>query len=425
MRSNILENCMLNIGYWILAAVAMAAPLTLTAASRFPQPEFDSGYVAHKMPHPAPDFAVTPMMDILILVVALCIAVVLVRKVRSRNWILFFGLICLGWFGFIRNGCFCPIGTIQNVALSLFTGVRLPLVMGLFFAVPLIFSLLSGRVFCSVICPLGALQELFIVKPLRMPKSLDATLRIIPLIVLSVGIVCAVNGAGFIICRTDPFVGIFRQSAALPMLLTGMGVLLVGTVVARPYCRYFCPYGVLLEICSLISWKQVELTSNECINCRLCVGMCPVDAIEAPRPALSDKVRGRQFKQFLYLLVFLPIIILAGAGVGHLAGAGVAQLHPGVMLVEKWQSVEEHDEDLFPSIEAFKRSGGTIEQAKMQAAEIVGRFREGCMYSGVFIGLILGLRLLVLSKLQGRKVHQASRSRCVACGRCFSVCPNK
>ncbi len=420
MKIKKIVNRILKIYYWLLAA---AATLPATASSRFPQPQFDSGYVAEKVAYPLPSFAVTPAADVLLLVAALAIAVFLVRRVRSRRWILLFGLICLGWFGFIRNGCFCPVGTIQNVALALFSGVRLPLAVGLFFAAPLIFALLYGRVFCSVVCPLGALQELFIVRPLRIPGALDAILRIIPLMVLTLGVVCAVNGAGFIICRTDPFVGLFRQSAALPMLLTGMGVLLAGTVVARPYCRYFCPYGVLLELCSRVSWKQVELTPNECINCRLCVGMCPVDAIEAPRPALSDKVRGRQFRQFVYLLVFLPLIMIGGAGLGHLAGAGVAQLHPAVMLVEKWHSVEEPDEELFPEIEAFKRSGGTIAQAEEQAAVVTGRFREGCRYAGLFIGLILGLRLLVLSKLQGHKVHQASPTRCVACGRCFAVCP--
>jgi len=426
MKKKILENWILNIGYWILAAIALAAPLpAMAASSRFPEPQFDSGYVAEKMPHLAPDFAVSPLMDVIILFFALCMAVVLIRKIRSRKMILFFGIICLGWFGFVRHGCFCPIGTIQNVSLALFSGAKVPVSIALFFALPLVFSLLFGRVFCSVVCPLGALQELFVVKPLHMPKALDAILRIIPLIVLTFGIVCAVNGAGFIICRTDPFVGIFRQSAALPMLMTGMGVLLVGTVVARPYCRYFCPYGVLLEICSFFSWKKVELTTNECINCRLCVGMCPVDAIEAPRPALSDKMRGRQFKQFLYLLVFLPLIIIGSAGIGHLAGASVARLHPGVMLVEKWSSVEEVDEDLFPAIEAFKRDGGSLEQAQEAVAVIITSFRKGCMYAGAFIGLILGLRLLVLSKLQGQKVHQASRTKCIACGRCFAVCPNR
>ncbi len=423
MRSKKLEHWILAIGHWILAAVAMTASLTATAASRFPQPQFDTGYVADKMPHPAPSFAVTPLFDVLILAAALGVATLLVHRIRKRKLILLFGIIFLGWFGFVRNGCFCPVGTIQNVAVALCTGARLPMAIALFFALPLIFALLFGRVFCSIVCPLGALQELFVVKPLRVPKAIDAVLRIVPLLVLCLGVVCAVNGAGFIICRTDPFVGLFRQTASLPMILTGMGVLLVATVVARPYCRYFCPYGVLLEICSRVAWKPVKLTQGDCINCRLCVGMCSVDAIEAPQPALSDRVRGYQFKQFLYLLVFLPLIVIGASGIGYLAGAGVARLHPGVVMVDNWRDSAEEDFDLYPSIEAFTRHGGNLEIAEVQAREIVDNFRWGTMLSGAFIGLVLGLRLLMLSKIQGLKVHQTSLTRCVACGRCFAVCP--
>lgn len=411
-------------GYWILAAIA-AAPSAASAASRFPKPDFETDYVVDKIPNLAPDFAVSPLVDVLILAAALGMAALLVHRIRVRKWILFFGLICLGWFGFIRNGCFCPVGCIQNVAVALFTGVRLPMAIALFFALPLIFALFFGRVFCSVVCPLGALQELFVVKPIRMPKAIDSVLRIIPLLVLSIGIVCAINGAGFIICRTDPFVGFFRKTASLPMLLTGMGVLLVGTVVARPYCRYFCPYGVLLGICSRIAWKPVEITKGDCVNCRLCVGMCPVDAIEAPRPALSDKVRGHQFKQFFYLLVFLPLIVVGAGGIGYLSGSGVAHLHPGVAMVDNWKSTAEEDYDLYPAIEAFTRNGGTLQTAEKQADKIIKDFRMGSLWSGAFIGLILGLRLLVLSRLQGLKVHQTSRTQCVACGRCFAVCPAK
>ncbi len=408
-----------------LAVLAATLPLAAAASSRFPKPQFDTEYTAPEMPNPMPDFAVTPLADVLILAGALIVAVLLVRRVRLRRWILLFGLISLWWFGFVRNGCFCPVGTVQNVAASLAGHGGIPLAVALFFALPLIFALLYGRVFCSVVCPLGTLQEFFIVKPLRLPRALDAVLRIVPLIVLCLGVVCVVNGAGYVICRTDPFVGIFRQSAALPMLLTGMGVLLVGTVVARPYCRYFCPYGVLLELCSRIAWKPVEIAVGECVNCRLCIGVCPVDAVEAPRPALSDKLRGRQFRQFLCLLVLLPLFVIGGGGIGYLSGAGIATLHPGVMLVENWRGTPEEDHDLFPAIESFKRGGGDLEGAERRASEIIARFRRDSLWSGVFIGLVLGLRLLALSRLPGLSLHQASRTRCVACGRCFGVCPAK
>jgi NAD-dependent dihydropyrimidine dehydrogenase PreA subunit len=57
------------------------------------------------------------------------------------------------------------------------------------------------------------------------------------------------------------------------------------------------------------------------------------------------------------------------------------------------------------------------------AAQTVGRFRTGCAGAGLFMGLAIVLRLLGLTQLQKRSVHEADRVRCIACGRCFPACP--
>lgn len=393
------------------------------ANSRFPRPQFDSGHTVPQATHPAYEALVPAWADVLILVAALGISVWLVRRVRSRRWILAFSMVCLAWFGFVRHGCICPVGSVQNVAVAAWTGGGLPWFVAALFALPLLTALLFGRVFCAAVCPLGALQDLFVVKPQRVPRALDAVLRLVPLAVLSVGLVYAVNGAGYLVCRTDPFVGLFRRSAPLPMLLTGMAVLLVGLVVARPYCRYFCPYGVLLEGCSRLAWKRVEVTGADCINCRLCVGTCPVDAIAAPRPELSDAARVRQFRRFVVILALVPVLVAGCAGAGWLSGAFVAKAHPSVALVARLGSAAAADEDLYPEIEAFKRTGKSREWAEARAAETVERFRKGCAGAGLFIGVVIALRLLGLARLQRRSLHQADRLRCVACGRCFAACP--
>jgi NAD-dependent dihydropyrimidine dehydrogenase PreA subunit len=206
-------------------------------------------------------------------------------------------------------------------------------------------------------------------------------------------------------------------------MLTGMAVLLVGLVVARPYCRYFCPYGVLLEICARLSWRSVSLTENTCINCRLCAGTCPVDAIVAPRAPLNDAARLRQFKRFMTLLALAPLLVAGCAGAGWLAGAAVAKAHPDVALVEHLDRATPETEDLFPEIEAFKRTGKSRAAADAQAAQTVARFRSGCAGAGLFMGLVIALRLLGLTRLQRRALHEADRIRCVACGRCFAACP--
>lgn len=361
--------------------------------------------------------------DALILALALAVTVWLVRRVRSRRWLLSFSVVCLVWFGFVRQGCICPVGAVQNVAVAAWSGGGLPGSVAALFALPLLVALLFGRVFCGAVCPLGAIQDLFIISPQRVPRSVDAVLRLVPPAVLAVGLVYAVNGAGYLICRTDPFVGIFRRSAPMPMLLTGMAVLLVGIVVARPYCRYFCPYGVLLEGCSLLAWRPVAITANDCINCRLCVGTCPVDAIAAPRPSPGDAARRGLFRRFVLMLTLAPLVVAGCAFAGWLAGAEAARAHPSVSLAERLAETPEAEMDLQPEIEAFKRTGRLPEQAGAEAAAVIARFRRGCAWAGAFVGAIMALRLLGMTRLQRRSLHEADRERCIACGRCFAACP--
>jgi len=407
---------------WV-AILSFAQPMRAVASSRFPQPQFDSGHTVPQAIHPAFVEHVPAWADVLILALALGISVWLVRKVRSRRLILAFSLGCLGWFGFARHGCICPVGSIQNVAASAWSGGGLPWFVAALFALPLLTALLFGRVFCGAVCPLGALQDLFIVKPQHMPRWLDAVLRLVPLAVLSVGLVCAVNGAGYLICRMDPFVGFFRRSAPLPILFTGMSVLLIGMVIARPYCRFFCPYGILLELCARLAWKPVDVTGKKCVNCRLCVGTCPVDAIRTPRVAMSDAARIQQFRRFLGMLALAPLLIAGCTRLGWLAGEFVARAHPDVALVERLDKATTVDEDLFPEIEAFKRSGQSREWVEARALQTVKRFQAGCLGAGFFMGVVIALRLLGLTRLQRRALHEADRIRCVACGRCFAACP--
>ena len=401
----------------------LSLPFCAAANSRFPQPQFDSGHTVPQAVHPAFTELVPAWADVLILALALAVSVWLVRKVRSRRCILAFSLACLAWFGFVRHGCICPVGSVQNVAVAAWTGGGLPWFVAALFALPLLTALLFGRVFCGSVCPLGALQDLFIIKPQPMPRALDAVLRLAPLMVLSVGLVYAINGAGYVICRTDPFVGFFRRSAPLPMLLTGMAVLLLGMVIARPYCRYFCPYGVLLELCGRLAWKRVDVTAQECINCRLCVGTCPVDAVVLPRAALVGAARVRQLRRFIVMLALMPVLIAGCAGAGWLSGAFFAQAHPDVSLMSRLAKTTSAEEDLYPEIEAFKRTGMSRERVAARAAETLGRFRKGCAWAGAFMGVVIALRLLVLTRLQRRSLHEADRVRCVACGRCFAACP--
>jgi polyferredoxin len=165
-----------------------------------------------------------------------------------------------------------------------------PYVVIVFFVLPLALALLFGRVFCGGVCPLGAIQDLAVLSPVRVPRRLDKTLGALKYVYLVLAIWFVLRPAparDFIICRFDPFVGFFRQTGPAHMLLIGGGMLVLGLFVGRPYCRYLCPYGALLAILSRFSWRGVTVTPDAELDCGLCIDACPFGAIEKMRAVRS------------------------------------------------------------------------------------------------------------------------------------------
>ena len=158
-----------------------------------------------------------------------------------------------------------------------------------FFTLPLVFALAVGRVFCSGVCPLGAIQDLVLIKPVKLPRWLTKALGTLPYVYLGLAVLFAATNAMFIICRYDPFVPLFRLAGPMGMLIAGGLVLLLSTFVGRPYCRFLCPYGALLGLCSRVSWKGVTITPDECIVCGLCDDACPFGAIEPANVKTEDE----------------------------------------------------------------------------------------------------------------------------------------
>ena len=108
------------------AHLLVLAFLTLLAAQdRFPRPEFDSDYTKPETLLRPPDGLSVEVIDILILVTALSLAAYLAIKRRSRNMIFLLSIFSLAYFGFWRQGCICPIGSIQNITLTIFDATYL------------------------------------------------------------------------------------------------------------------------------------------------------------------------------------------------------------------------------------------------------------------------------------------------------------
>jgi len=410
----------------IFFACALLLCGAVFAEFRFPMPEFETGYEHPALHVPAPSNAMEGW-DVAVLLVALSLAAFLVLNRRKRREIFLLTLFSLIYFGFWRNGCVCSVGSVQNVMAGICDpAYGVPLAVLVFFAAPLIFALLFGRVFCAAVCPLGAIQEAVAIRPVKVPPAVEKVLSILPYIYLGLAMLSVSMGAGFIICQYDPFVGFFRMGASFSMLIFGGLMLVLGIFVARPYCRFLCPYGVLLNWCSKLSRHHATITPSDCIQCELCTDSCPYNAINEPTPDQSPETRRKGAWRLGILIILVPLMILLGIGVGTLLKEPLSRMHPTVRLAERIAG-EELGRYAGTNIEseAFRASDTPNEELYAEAMELKTGFARGGKWLGAFIGLVIGCKLIAVSILRKRTDYEPDRGTCFSCGRCFKYCPVK
>ncbi|MBL8291110.1 MAG: 4Fe-4S binding protein [Bryobacterales bacterium] len=272
--------------------LAQAVPYERPVETAPQEETIGGGYATPPVQKPRPRAYWLQILDVVLLAAAMAVNVWLVLSRRDRRWVLALTAACLAYFGFYREGCICPIGSIQNVAVALTDpGYSIPIVVTAVFFLPLLVAAFYGRAFCGGVCPLGAMQELVVLKPVQVPRRLDYALGLLKYVYLGVAIVAAVQPAvtrDFLICRFDPFVGFFRREGFAHMMLIGGGFLVVGMFVGRPYCRYLCPYGGLLSWISRVAKRGVTITPDKELDCGLCAGACPYGAIENMRAVRKE-----------------------------------------------------------------------------------------------------------------------------------------
>lgn len=406
--------------------------LTLSCCStlgeeRFPPPDFESGYIMPETTTPPPKNIRAEYISLILLFITLSISAYLTLKKRNRKAIFCLMIFSMLYFGFFRKGCICSIGSIGNVVLSAFSSdYAIPLVALAFFLLPLIFTMFFGRVFCSAVCPLGAIQDLVLLKPLSVPRWLENALRIFAYLYLALAVLFAATGAAFIICRYDPFIAVFRLGGNLNIVIFGICLLLIGVFIGRPYCRFLCPYSAILRQFSRISRKKVSITPNDCVKCSLCENACPFGAIDKPTQPWPDGSYIKDKKLLALLIVLAPVLIFICGWLLSSASAPLSRSHPTVSLAQRIYLEENNTfTDTTDASDAFRATGKTISTLYSDASIVKEQFSLGGWFAGAFVGFVIAVKLIRSTIRWRRTEYLANQASCLACGRCFLYCPKQ
>ena len=241
----------------------------------------------------------------------------MLRKIRLTLAILFFILITSlfldftgtvhRWLGWLAKIQFLPAVLALNVGVILFL---------------VLLTLLLGRVYCSIICPLGTFQDLVArigKRGKKLPYTFSPARSWLRYSVLVLFVVAIIAGVSAIVALLDPY-GAYGRMAnnlflpviqwgnnlkasiaehfdsyafhttdiwmkSLPTFIIAAVTFVVIAVLAwrngRTYCNTICPVGTFLGLLSRYSLFRIQIKEQRCNKCNLCVRNCKAACIDS------------------------------------------------------------------------------------------------------------------------------------------------
>lgn len=159
----------------------------------------------------------------------------------------------------------------------------------------IILTLIFGRLYCSVLCPLGILQE-FISLLLYEKNNSTTKNYIFKYIISGITVGALIGGSVLLIRYIDPYT---LFGSAVSLTIYGIiSVLLILTIVFfknRLFCTNICPVGAILGCLSKFSANKIYMT-EDCISCGICERNCPAGCIDACENKIDNEMCLKCFK---------------------------------------------------------------------------------------------------------------------------------
>ena len=243
----------------------------------------------------------------------------MLRKIRLTLAVLFFAAITLlfldftgtvhAWLGWTAKLQFLPAVLALNAGAVVFL---------------LLLTLVFGRVYCSVICPLGVMQDVaawFGKKQKKNRYTFSPARQWLRGGVLILFIAAMLAGAGSLAALIAPYSSYGRIAGNLfaplygwcnnllayfaeragsyafyetevwlksvpTFVIAALTCIIICTLAwrnGRTYCNTICPVGTVLGFFARWSWLKPVIDTDKCVNCKLCARNCKASCIDISR----------------------------------------------------------------------------------------------------------------------------------------------
>ena len=245
----------------------------------------------------------------------------MVRKIRLTLATIFFVCITLMFLDFtgVTHTYFSWMAKLQFLPAVLALNVGIIILL-------IVLTLLFGRIYCSVICPMGVFQDIIAwfgkkarpKKERKIPYTYSKAMSALRYTVLGVFVMAIIAGVGSFVALLAPYSSYGRIASnifqpiyrlgnnvlasiaekyesyaiydvdiwvkSMPTLIIAVVTLVIIFILAwrngRTYCNTICPVGTVLGFFARFSFFHVTFDTEKCKNCSMCSRNCKASCID-------------------------------------------------------------------------------------------------------------------------------------------------